>query len=88
MRVFSELNLNGKNPMRAQPRIGDWGPQKVPSTRVKKWQRVLVPVIAVLLAVGVFFLARTFYLAMTQSEAVAFLVNQPFALSILPVALL
>ncbi len=88
MRVFSDLNLNGKNPMRAQPRVGDWGPQKVPSTRVKKWQRVLVPILAVLLAVGVFFLARTFYLAMTQSQAVAILLKQPLALSILPVAFL
>lgn len=88
MRVFSDLNLNGKNPMRAQPRIGDWGPEKVPSTRGKKWQRVLVPIIAVLLAVGVFFLGRMFYLAMTQSQAVVFLVNQPLVASILPVALL
>ncbi len=88
MRVFTNLNLNGKNPLRAQPRVGDWGPEKVPSTRLKKWQRVLVPIIAVLLAVGVFFLARTFYLAMTQSQAVSALVNQPLALSILPVALL
>ncbi len=88
MRVFSDLNLNGKNPMRAQPRIGDWGPQKVPSTRVKKWQRVLVPIVAVLLAVGVFFLGRMFYLAMTQSEAVALVVNQPLTVAILPLAFL
>ncbi|MDO5735124.1 MAG: hypothetical protein Q4P15_01465 [Propionibacteriaceae bacterium] len=71
MRVFSDLNLNGKNPMRAQPRIGDWGPQKVPSTRLKKWQRVLVPVIALLLAVAVFFLARMFFLAMTEPAALS-----------------
>ena len=77
MRVFTDLNLNGKNPMRAQPRVGDWGPEKVPTTRFKKWQRVLVPVIAVLLAVGVFFLARMFYLAMTESQAIAVLLGSP-----------
>lgn len=87
VRVFSDLNLNGKNPMRAQPRVGDWGPEKVPSTRWKKWQRVLVPIIAVLLAVGVFFLGRMFYLGMTQPQAVALLVNPPLTLSILPGAL-
>lgn len=75
VRVFTDLNLNGKNPMRAQPRVGDWGPEKVPSTRLKKWQRVLVPIIAVLLAVAVFFLGRMFYLAMTQSQAVATLMG-------------
>ncbi len=74
MRVFTDLNLNGRNPLRAQPRVGDWGPEKVPSTRFKKWQRVLVPIIAVLLAVGVFFLARMFYLALTESEAVSHIV--------------
>ena len=75
VRVFTDLNLNGKNPMRAQPRVGDWGPEKVPSTRFKKWQRVLVPIIAVLLAVGVFFLGRMFYLALTEPQAVALLVG-------------
>lgn len=77
MRVFTDLNLNGKNPMRAQPRVGDWGPEKVPSTRVKKWQRVLAPIIAVLLAVGVFFLGRMFYLALTDTQAVAALLGLP-----------
>ncbi len=71
MRVFTDLNLNGKSPLRARPRIGDWGPEKVPSTRWKKWQRVLAPLIAVLLAVGVFFLARMFYLALTEPQATA-----------------
>lgn len=75
VRVFTDLNLNGKNPMRAQPRVGDWGPEKVPSTRLKKWQRVLVPIVAVLLAVAVFFLGRMFYLAMTQSQAVTTLMG-------------
>jgi len=71
VRVFSDLNLNGSSPMRAQPKVGEWGPEQVPGTRWKKWQRVLVPVIAVALAVGVFFLARMFYLMLTQPQAMA-----------------
>ena len=54
VRVFSDLNLNGSTPLRAQPRVGEW-------------VRVLVPVITVGLAVAVFFLARTFYLILTGS---------------------
>lgn len=65
MRVFSDLNLNGPSPMRAQPKVGEWGPHQVPGTRWKKWQRVIVPVLAVALSVGVFFLGRMFYLMLT-----------------------
>lgn len=71
MRVFSDLNLNGKSPMRAQPKVGEWGPPLVPSTRWKKWQRVLVPLVAVGVAVGLFFLGRMFYLLLTQPQALA-----------------
>ena len=38
-RVFTDLDLNAHVPARAQPRIGEWGPIKVPSTRAKKWAR-------------------------------------------------
>ena len=72
VRFFSDLNLNGPTPLRAQPRVGEWGPEMVPSTRWKKWARVLVPLIAIGLAVGVFFLARTFYLLLTGDEAGAY----------------
>lgn len=65
MRIFSNLNLNGGAPLRAQPKLGDWGPPRVVTTRAKKWQRVLVPIVAVGLAVGVFFLGRMFYLMLT-----------------------
>lgn len=75
MRVFSNLNLNGPSPMRAQPKVGEWGPEQVPSTRWKKWQRVLVPVIAIALAVGVFFLGRMFYLMLTEPQAMAALLG-------------
>lgn len=72
VRFFSDLNLNGPTPLRAQPRVGEWGPEMVPSTRWKKWARVLVPMIAIGLAVGVFFLARTFYLMLTGDAASAY----------------
>lgn len=69
MRIFSNLNLGGRTPLRAQPKVGEWGPERVISTRAKKWQRVLVPVVAVLLAVGLFFLGRMFYLTLTGAMA-------------------
>lgn len=65
MRVFSKLDLDGDTPLRARPRLGSWGPLRVPTTRAKRWQRVLVPIVAVGLAVGLFFLARLFYLMIT-----------------------
>ena len=74
MRVFSDLNLDGQTPLRARPRDGEWGPVDVPSTRGKKWQRVLVPLLTIAVAVGVFFLARSFFLMFTSS-AVAALIN-------------
>ncbi|HOB05785.1 MAG TPA: hypothetical protein PKM36_11005 [Propionibacteriaceae bacterium] len=39
-RVFTDLNLNGQAPARAQPKIGEWGPVGVPTTRSKKWFRL------------------------------------------------
>lgn len=72
MRKTSDLNLNAQTPLRAQPGAGVWGPQAVPSTRWKKWQRVLVPLIAIGVAVGVFFLARLFYLALAGTQAAAY----------------
>lgn len=62
VRVFTNLNLDGGTPLRAQPQRGDGGPLDVPSTRAKKWLRIVVPVVAVAVAVGLFFLGRHFYL--------------------------
>ena len=41
-RIFSNLNLNANTPPRVQPRIGDWGPEQVPTTRSKKRMRIWV----------------------------------------------
>lgn len=65
MRVFSDLNLNGKAPTRAQAGRGSWGPNGVPTTRWKKIQRIIVPIITVAICVALFFLGRMFYLMLT-----------------------
>lgn len=53
-RLTSQLNLNGRTPVRVQPKLGAWGPRKVPTTRWKKIQRWLVVVALVIGAVAVF----------------------------------
>ncbi|MDN5572118.1 MAG: hypothetical protein L0G22_12840 [Propionibacteriaceae bacterium] len=55
----SNLNLNGSVSPRAMPRIGEWGPDEVPTTRKKKRQRwwtilVAVLVLAAVIAFGYF----------------------------------
>ncbi|MHA6509620.1 hypothetical protein [Tessaracoccus sp. Y1736] len=65
MRIFSDLNLNDNVPVRAQVGRGPWGPTGVPSTRLKKVQRLVVPFVVVAIAVGLFFLGRMFYLILT-----------------------
>lgn len=45
---FTDLNLDGRTPIRVRPRLGEWGPRKVPSTRLKKVQRILAPIVFVL----------------------------------------
>lgn len=53
----SNLNLNADAPPAVQPRIGEWGPQHVPSTKSKKRARwwaiaIFVLVLIVLCAYG------------------------------------
>lgn len=42
--IFSDPDLHGDSPERVRPRLGEWGPALVPSTRRKRRQRVLVTV--------------------------------------------
>ncbi|AZZ43304.1 hypothetical protein C0Z11_07010 [Acidipropionibacterium jensenii] len=58
MGIFTDLNLNGRAPVRVQPKIGEWGPRGVPSTRAKKVQRIIAPIVFVLVLAG---LAGLFY---------------------------
>lgn len=78
MRITSDLNLNGTSPARAQPKVGEWGPVGVPTTRFKKWQRVLIVLAFLAVAVALFFTGRFFYQALTgdgTSEAETVLLN-------------
>lgn len=79
MRITSDLNLNGTSPARAQPKVGEWGPVGVPTTRFKKWQRILIVLAFVAIGVALFFTGRYFYQALTgdgSSEAETVLLNQ------------
>lgn len=42
MRGFSDLNLNGTSPARVQPAVGEWGPERIPTTQAKKRLRIWV----------------------------------------------
>lgn len=64
MGLFSDLDLGGDAPLRARPVLGK-GPRHVHTTRFKRRMRVLVPIVTVAIAVGLFFLGRMFYLMLT-----------------------
>lgn len=49
----SDLDLNGAVSARVKPRVGDWAPADVPSTRRKRWQRWLVLLVCVLVLAAV-----------------------------------
>lgn len=67
-RVFSNLNLNGNTPTRIRPRLGEWGPTDMISTREKKRQRWLVPLVCFLILLGVSLLWYYFYTALTGQK--------------------
>ena len=62
--VFSNLNLNGRTPLRVQPKVGIWGPEGVPTTRAKKRMRIWVSLAFVLAVAVITFLGYTFYKAL------------------------
>lgn len=79
MRITSDLNLNGASPARAQPKVGEWGPVGVPTTRFKKWQRVFVIAALIAVVVVLVFVGRYFYQALTgtgSAEAEGALLRQ------------
>lgn len=59
--IFTDLNLNGRTPVRVQPKVGEWGPAGVPSTRAKKIQRIIAPIAFVLVLAGLCALFYFFY---------------------------
>ncbi len=67
MRVFSNLNLNGPTPPRVQPKLGEWGPEQVQSTRQKKRMRIWVGLALLGAMIAIFLLGWYVYHAMTGS---------------------
>ncbi len=64
-RIFSNLNLNGATPPRVQPKIGEWGPEKVPSTKLKKRMRIFVPVALFVIMLVIFLFGWYVYYLLT-----------------------
>ena len=67
LRIFSNLNLNGSTPPRVQPRLGEWGPDKVPGTKQKKRMRIWVGLVLLVAMFAIFLLGWYVYHAMTGS---------------------
>jgi hypothetical protein len=65
LKTFSNLNLNGRTPPRVQPTIGEWGPQKVPTTKQKKRMRIYVSIALPVAMLACFLLGWYVYFLMT-----------------------
>lgn len=67
--LYSGLNQDGGVPERAKAksflhRDREWGPDRVPSTFMKKLMRVLVPIGFVLMAAILIFVGHQFFVAL------------------------
>ena len=60
-KIFSNLNLNGPTPVRVQPRLGELGPDGVPTTRSKKRMRIWVSLAMFGFALAIFLLGWYVY---------------------------
>lgn len=65
MRIFSNLNLNGRTPARLQPKVGEWGPQMVPTTAAKKRMRIWAALALTIAMVAVYCLGWFVYRQLT-----------------------
>lgn len=65
VRIFTDLNLNGRSTTRVQPKVGEWGPQMVPSTAAKKRMRIWVSIALVAGLLLLFLVGRHFFKALT-----------------------
>lgn len=59
--IFTDLNLDGRTPVRVRPKVGEWGPSGVPSTRAKKIGRIIAPIAFVLVMAALSALFYFFY---------------------------
>jgi hypothetical protein len=66
-RIFSNLNLHGMTPPRVQPYLGEWGPERVPTTRQKKRMRIWVSLALFAGLLAIFLLGWYIYYLMTGS---------------------
>lgn len=66
--MFTNLNLNGNAPARVQPKLGEWGPQRVPSTAAKKRMRIWVSLAFVVALTVIIWVGYTFFKAFTQGQ--------------------
>ena len=66
-RIFSNLNLHGRTPLRVQPTIGEWGPVKVPTTKQKRRMRIWVTLALLGAMIAIFLLGWYVYYLMTGS---------------------
>ena len=64
-KIFSDPDLHGDAPARVRPRLGEWGPTMVRSTRSKRRQRVLVTLGFVVALVALVVAWWIFYRMMT-----------------------
>lgn len=60
-RFFSDLDLDGGAPVRARPRLGEWGPELVTAPRRKRLLRVWVGLAFALAVAAVGGLMYVFY---------------------------
>ena len=66
-KIFSNLNLHRATPPRVQPRLGEWGPLKVPTTKQKKRMRIWVGLALLGALIAIFLLGWYVYYVMTGS---------------------
>ena len=67
-RIFTDLDLHEDVPLRARPRIGEWGAPRVPTTTGKRAFRVLVPILFLVVLSAV--LTLGYFVFRTITEAV------------------
>ena len=66
-KIFSNLNLHGATPPRVQPKLGEWGPLTVPTTKQKKRMRIWVGLALLGALIAIFLLGWYVYYVMTGS---------------------
>jgi hypothetical protein len=66
-RFWTDLDLHGEVPARALPQVGEWGPQRMPTTRGKKALRLIVPGVLLLATAGIVILGSVVFHILTTA---------------------